>query len=1066
MRLAARLPRNARLGATIAAAALVLLLPQLSNIRISSLLSIGNIGAFAILAVGIVMIYRASKVLNLAHGAMVMFPPYVVFVMAGTEATSAQRFLAAVLPAIAIGPLVVSVLQKRLGRRIALVAGSLAAGGSLAVLFSFASSGMPLPAALVVGLASGASLGYLVERIFVRALRAQGPTAQTVGTVAALGVVVAVSAKVFGSTAQIAPKVFPEGFINVSASSIRYGEIGLFLVAVLITGGLVLLFQKTDLGLIMRGTAENRRAAALMGVDPDRITALTWIIGGLLAGASGIMLASITNLHPYVLSLQALPAFVAALLGGMASLPGAVAGSAIVAVTLSVFPSLGPLRNLEGGPQLFLALAAVFAMVTRGQRIVAGDVRSESFAAGGGRVSARGLGKLGEAKRPLALIGVLLFVAFPFLPFTSFSILSNANKAAAFALIAASLVILIGWVGQISLGHAALVGVGAYGTGWVAGGLGIPFPLSLPFAAAMSAGVAAMLGIVAVRVRGLFLAVATLIFSWMGSEFLFRQQWFIEHFQIDARPIGREGAFPFFDFTQPRTMYFVAWAITGVGLLAAANLRDSKSGRAFFAVQGSEMAAASLGVDVTRYKVMAFAISGFMAGAAGNLVMSDARVVVPDQFGFNFSLLFVSFAVVGGLRSLGGAVGAGLLFAMLNELFFRVASLEGLLDVVSTGLLALVILAYPGGIAALGNQLARLLGLIAPLVRGLKAIDRAIDVFLADMANARERIAEKIRERVEAPALQEVPALAVATPAMATHAPELLPVISGGATPLLEDAPARRGLDPDRFKRPMIVRAKHVTVRFGGLTAVDAVSLSADEGEIVGLIGPNGAGKTVTFNSIAGIVTPTEGRIYLHDRDVTEAPVHERAKLGIARTFQVLQLFPGLTIFDNLLVATHLNNTTGLASHMTASPTSVAAEAQARAKVREVVDLLGLDDVVDQYPGDLPFGTLRMVEVARALVTDLKFIMLDEAASGLDDTETERLVEALLKVRDLGRTLLLIEHDVKMVMSVSDYVYVLDRGTLIAEGPPSKVQRDPAVIAAYLGKAPDDEDPAAAEAKE
>jgi branched-chain amino acid transport system permease protein len=286
------------------------------------LLSLPNIGAYGIFAVGIVVIFRASRVLNLAHGGMAMVPAFAVT--------------------------------------------------------SLVHAGVPVAAAVVAGVAVGAGLGVAVERLFVRPLRDVSATAQTVGTVAALGLMVSLAGKAWGTGTHRAAQVFPEHVLHMGSASVRTGQVGLFVVMLVLAGGLHALLHRTDVGLAMRGAADSRRAAALLGVNPDVAGSAAWALGGATAALAGILLAAVTNLNPLTLSLQAIPAFVAALVGGLGSLGGAVVGAAVVGGATGLVPAVASFQRVQGMQQLLLGVVAVAVMVVRGERFAAGSATAVS----------------------------------------------------------------------------------------------------------------------------------------------------------------------------------------------------------------------------------------------------------------------------------------------------------------------------------------------------------------------------------------------------------------------------------------------------------------------------------------------------------------------------------------------------------------------------------------------------------------------------------------------------------------------------------------------------------------
>ena len=573
------------------------------------------------------------------------------------------------------------------------------------------------------------------------------------------------------------------------------------------------------------------------------------------------------------------------------------------------------------------------------------------------------------------------------------------SASCAFAIAAISLNILMGYAVQISLGQFAFVGVGAFTTGIVTGvdQLRLPWVAGLIAAALAGAAIAFLVGLPALRLRGLYLAVVTVSVAYVGWQSLFRVEWIgggsagkvTPRPYVGSNPIESDAGF----LAIAAVLLVLVWQLD-------VNLTRSRLGRAFQAVKADEAVAASFGVDVARYKLLAFTLSGAVAGVGGAVFGTAYGTVTGETFNYARSLLLVVIVVIGGLGSRWGVVTAAIFATLLPELFIAVfgEGIRGIDLILNAALLMYTISRHPGG-------------------------------FAGAVEEARE---ERARKRGGEPPLPPT-------------------------RPSLPSLTRPAGMPPSPKARPgvPVLQATGVSVRFGGLQAVDSADLRVDRGTIVGLMGPNGAGKTTLFNAITGALTPDSGRIELLGRDVSALPAHDRAALGMSRTFQLIGLAKNQSVYENLLIAQHLAAPYGVLSALTTLGPARWYERDVRARADEVLEGLGFERYRDTQVGRLSHGQQRIVEIGCALVTSPELVMLDEPSAGMSPAAAEDLAATLLDVRDrLERTVLLIEHNVPLVLGVADELYVMAAGKVIADGEPVEVVQRPDVVTAYLGTTP------------
>jgi ABC-type branched-subunit amino acid transport system ATPase component/ABC-type branched-subunit amino acid transport system permease subunit len=580
-----------------------------------------------------------------------------------------------------------------------------------------------------------------------------------------------------------------------------------------------------------------------------------------------------------------------------------------------------------------------------------------------------------------------------------------------FAIAAMSLVVVTGWSGQLSLGQMAFAGIGALfaaashrglrlDIGWYehrlfAGELpALPWGLSILAGALCSAVVAVLVGLGALRVRGLLLAVSTFAFALAAQQYLYRRPLLSDN-RTSSVPFER-GSIAGVDLSSQRAWYWFSLAVLAVVVAALARLRRTGVARSMIAVRDNPDTASAYTVSSARTKLVAFALAGGLAGLAGAMLAASIQNVPLTErfFQVQDSLGLVAMVVIGGLASVAGPILGALWVVGLPAFFPGNATIPLLTS--SVGLLILL-LYFPGGLAQVGYS----------------ARDAVIG-----WLDSRNPAGQAVPARTPTPLLRS-----------SDHA--------AGGTDVPGDVPALAAVD--------------LRVRFGGIAAVDGVDLVVHPGEVVGLIGTNGAGKSTLLNAIGGYV-PSSGRVDLFGREISRLDAPARARAGLGRTFQAATLFPELTVRETVQVALESRGRSGLISSALGLPGSLRREASRAAEADEIIDFLGLGRYADAFIADLSTGTRRIVELAGLLALDARVLCLDEPTAGVAQRETEAFGPLLLEIRrQLDASLVVIEHDMPLIMGISDRVYCLELGRVIAEGPPEQVRHDPAVIASYLG---------------
>jgi branched-chain amino acid transport system permease protein len=575
-----------------------------------------------------------------------------------------------------------------------------------------------------------------------------------------------------------------------------------------------------------------------------------------------------------------------------------------------------------------------------------------------------------------------------------------------YSMVVCSLDLIVGYIGDVSIGHAALFAIGAYTVAILTASPDVnsdaaitwfpqvPFFVALVPAVLLSAFAGFVLAYPSLRTSGPYLAIITIAYGLIVYTFINEQEnWTNGTRGITVHPLEIAGV----KFNNNNYFYILYIALVLVMFLVN-NVAKSFWGRAFEAIKYSSIAAECSGISKSYYKIIGFVLSAAISGLAGGFFLQLDSYVAPNTFSYNFSVELLIALILGGVRSVWGNLIGVTMLILLPEVFTFMSDYRLM---IFGSILILLLYFLPEGLAGVIKNWWQ--------KRNATDLNETLKQELAPHSLSESQLADTTFIRKE----------------------------------ILQT--------PEQAHSDIALQTKDLTMRFGGLTAVDGLSINIKRGTVHGLIGPNGSGKSTTVNMLTGVYQPTFGSVTMFGDDLLKKETFQRSKGGIARTFQNLQLFADLTVLENVMVGLHQSFKSSMLASAFRLPSAQKEETTAKIRAYRLLQFVGIEELAFEQAKNLSYGKARLLEIARALAASPQLLLLDEPAAGLTSGEIEEMSHIIEKIKACGLSILLIEHHMDMVMSISDEVTVLDFGKKIAEGTPYEVQTNPRVITAYLG---------------